>query len=183
MTTLIVTVDLPEGSVGVPYTGSFTVDAGPWSVFSVPHLNGKTVNVLADGFVIKGLVVTDDLVTLPFPASYVYIGLPYVSELETLQLEVNAPGLEQSKLKKIAKLWMRVTNTLGPQAGPNAAGLLDLKWRTNEVYGVPTNVFTGDKELSLTPKWNRDGRTFVRQTDPLPVTILALIPEVVPSDL
>ena len=53
-----------------------------------------------------------------------------------------------------------------------------MKYRTNEPYGSPVALFTGDKEFAIAPGWNTEGRIFIRQIDPLPITVLAVIPEV-----
>lgn len=51
------------------------------------HLEGKTINILADGCMIENKVVEEGKVTLPYPASKIVAGLPYEFELETLNLE------------------------------------------------------------------------------------------------
>ena len=33
-----------------------------------------------------------------------------------------------------------------------------------------------DEEILIDPSWNSNGRVFVRQTDPLPATVVAIIP-------
>jgi hypothetical protein len=45
-------------------------------------------------------------------------------------------------------------------------------------WGEPPALRTGDYRLALKSSWNTDGRLIFQQTQPLPVTILALIPEV-----
>ena len=56
-----------------------------------------------------------------------------------------------------------------------------VKQRSVEVLGSPMQPFDGDFAVTVPSEWNTDGRLFVRQTYPLPCTILDLIPEVNPG--
>jgi hypothetical protein len=44
------------------------------------------------------------------------------------------------------------------------------------------NVFTGDKEIEFRGNYETDGFIFVRQTQPLPLTILSLYPKLQTND-
>jgi len=44
------------------------------------------------------------------------------------------------------------------------------------------NVFTGDKEVEFRGNYETDGFIFVRQTQPLPLTILSLYPKLQTND-
>ena len=153
------------------------------TISGLDHLEGDTVNALADGNVVEGLTVTGGEITLPFEAAVVHVGLPYTADLETLRLEFDAgQGTMQGRKKQISKLTLRLENTRGLVAGPDADNLTELKWRQGEDYNAPTDLFTGDKDLNISPRWNTVGRIFIRQTYPLPVTVLGVIPEVVVSE-
>jgi hypothetical protein len=43
-------------------------------------------------------------------------------------------------------------------------------------------VFTGDKEVEFRGNYETDGFVFVRQTQPLPLTILSLYPKLQTND-
>jgi hypothetical protein len=43
-------------------------------------------------------------------------------------------------------------------------------------------VFTGDKEVEFRGNYETDGHIFVRQTQPLPLTVLSLYPELITND-
>jgi hypothetical protein len=53
-----------------------------------------------------------------------------------------------------------------------------MKQREFEVMGAPTALLTGDKKIILKSDWNSNGRLFMRQQDPLPLTILAVVSDV-----
>jgi hypothetical protein len=64
----------------------------PATVFSgLDHLEGQSVDVLADGAPHPAKTVALGQITLDYPASRVIVGLGYVSKLETMPLEAGAP--------------------------------------------------------------------------------------------
>ena len=57
------------------------------TVLGLEHLEGETINLLADGMVIENKVVQNGRVNLEVEASKIVAGLPYECEVETLNLE------------------------------------------------------------------------------------------------
>ena len=57
----------------------------------------------------------------------------------------------------------------------------EIKYGLPAQYGQTPDWITGDKDLTMSPSWNKDGQIVVQQRDPLPMTLLALIPEVIPG--
>jgi hypothetical protein len=68
--------------------------------------------------------------------------------------------------------------TRGLSAGPTSDRLVDIKERTTEQPGYPTMLTTGDERVLIDPSWNAQGRVFVRQANPLPATLVAIIPRI-----
>lgn len=150
------------------------------SVTGLSHLEGEDVTVLADGVVVNGLTVSSGAITLPQAASVVHVGLAYTSDLETMSLDVGSEGdgTSQGKKKKVSRLTVRLHNSRGLWAGPDENNLVEMKWRSGEDYDTATDMFSGDKVIVLPPKYAGDGRLMIRQIDPLPVTVLGIMPEV-----
>ena len=145
-------------------------------VTGLHHLNDTTVKVLADGNVISNLTVNSfGQLTLPYPASRVHVGLPYVTELKTLRVESD-PTIQGNK-KKINSVRVRFFKSRNLFIGPDKDNLFEMKQREEEDYGEPIRLLTGDKEIYLSSDWNEDGEIFIRQNEPLPMTIVAVIPE------
>ena len=145
------------------------------------HLEGESVVALADGNVVKNLTVTNGTVTLPAAASVVALGLPYSAEIETLALDVGAVqglGTVQGRLKTVAALTVRVEQSRGMFLGPNRNRMREWKQRSNEPYGTPIALFTGDFEQTLDADWNTNGNVVIQQNDPLPMAVLAIMPDV-----
>lgn len=165
---------------------AFFVDAGltyngaPASVIAgLNHLEGKTVNILADGAVMPQQVVTGGQVALQQPGSIVNIGLQITADLYTLPFAAQIDnGFGQGRPKNVNKVWLRVYRSGGIFVGPSADKLIEAKTRTTEPYGSPPNLITDEVPVAVSPSWTSGGQVFIRQTAPLPLTIVSLNAEV-----
>jgi hypothetical protein len=149
------------------------------SISGLTWLEGKTVNILADGAVHPQRVVTSGSVTLDQASSKVQIGLPIVSDLQTLPwaAQIDA-AFGQGRYKNVNKIWLRVYASSGIFAGPDANNLTEAKQRTNEPYGSPPALKSQEVEIVISPSWNDSGQVFIRQSDPLPLTAVSITLEV-----
>lgn len=148
------------------------------SISGLTWLEGKTVSILADGAVHPQRVVTSGTVNLDVAANIVTVGLPYQSDLETLPLAMQIDGFGQGRYKNINKAWLRVFKSSGIFIGPDANNLVEAKQRSTEPYGSPPALKSDEIMVMLTPSWASSGKVFVRQSDPLPLTIVGLTLEV-----
>ena len=147
-------------------------------ISGLTYLEGKTVSILADGAVHPERVVSSGSITLERAGSVVHIGLPYASDLNTLPMALQVEAFGQGRVKNINHVWLRVLESSGIFAGPSADKLVEAKQRTTEPYGTPPNLKTEDIKIMLSPAWQDNGQLFVRQTDPLPLTVVGLTLEV-----
>lgn len=162
-------------------TDAFFVDSGlsysgaPATVFSgLTHLEGKTVVVVADGAKLAGpFVVAAGAVTLPAAASNVHIGLAITADFETLNLDVQGSAIRDKK-KRVGSVTLIVDKSSRSfYSGPDTSSLTVYELGGAEVVA---DEHTGHIEVQLSTTWNEHGRVFVRQTDPLPLTILGILP-------
>ena len=167
--------DLP---VSLRNTGITTYEVARNVISGISWLEGKTVNILADGAVHPQKTVSSGAITLDRAASVVHVGLPYNSDLNTLPMALQVEAFGQGRVKNLNHVWLRVLESSGIFAGPSADQLVEAKQRTVEPYGSPPNLKTQDIKIMLTPQWQDNGQLFVRQTDPLPLTVVALTLEV-----
>lgn len=175
-----------EGSV---IADAFFVDSGltydgvPADVISgLSHLIGQTVQVLADGATHPDCVVSGGgSITLNREASVVHVGLGSRAVLGTMRIEAgSALGSAQGKTKRIDTLVLRVLDTLGGKVGPaDDDNVLDeILYRSSaDLMDGPPAVYTGDlPKVAFNGDYETDGRVFVVQDQPLPMTIVALMP-------
>ena len=173
-------------------TDAFFVDAGlsysgaPATVFAgLDHLEAEIIAVLADGNVIfdgdptasnaEDFRVASGSITLPAPAEEVHIGLPIrFAEIETLSLDVAGTAL-RDKEKRLQSITLLVeASARGFFAGPDTAHLLQQfaePWEPD-----PGALVTDQLELSLASSFVPGGRVIIRHTDPLPFTVLGVMP-------
>lgn len=161
--------------------------AGLW------HLEGKNVSVFADGFVVASpnnasydiVTVTNGAITLDKPYGVIHVGLPYLSDIETL--DVDTPNGETLADKRViindVTLYVEETRGVWVGAKPPTSdttdpleGLREHKLRDTEDYDSPPSLTTDKIEVTIRAEWNSNGRVFVRQVDPIPMTILSANP-------
>lgn len=144
----------------------------------ISHLEGKAVVCLADGNVVSGLTVSGGAVTLPNHAAVAHIGLPYTSDVETLRINVQGQETLTDKHKTVSSVTVIVDETRGILASAGEGKeLFEKKQRDYEDYNDPTSLLTGEARIDIPNDWDGQGRVFIRQADPLPITVLAIIPE------
>ena len=142
------------------------------------HLEGKTVSILADGSVHPQRVVTGGSVALQEAAGIAHVGLQYISDMETLDLELkNANETVLDKKISVTGLTVRVEESRGIFAGKDKKNLYEHKTDRDD-YESPIELLTGQADIPISNDWQGKGRVFIRQSDPLPLTVLAVIPEV-----
>jgi hypothetical protein len=157
------------------------------------HLEGESVSVFADGFVVANpnndaydvrTVATGSL-TLDKPYSVIHIGLPYTSDIETLNIDTAQGETISDKSKLVSKVTLFVEDSrgvwVGPKPPPDEAtdflgGLTEVKVRNDEGYDDPVDLRTGTIDVNIQSEWSSNGRIFIRQTDPLPLSVLAVAP-------
>ena len=144
------------------------------------HLIGETVAIFADGSVSPTQTVTaTGTITLPHGACRIHVGLPYVCDLQTLPLVFpKAEALGQGTIKSVTKAFIRVDRSRGIFAGPDFDHLTEYPQRTNEDYGDPTRDVSEEIEITLEPNWSTSGQVAIRDSDPVPISILSMAVEV-----
>lgn len=158
---------------GLTYDGAATN-----TLSGLDHLEGETVSVLADGAVLTQKTVTSGAITLEVEASKIHVGLPITADMRTLPLAFEIEGYGQGRTKNVNKVWLRVFESSGIFAGPSLDDLREYKQRTTEVYGSPPELKTKEVSVVLTPTWGDSGSIYVRQSDPLPLTVVSMSLEV-----
>ena len=147
-------------------------------ISGITHLEGKQVSVLGDGVVLGSFTVSSGAIHLPAPYSKIVVGLPYVSEAGLLDIE-NPNGMTLIDAnKQVIKVRMLVESTRGVQVsddGVNYDDAVPSDFVGDDYAAIPT-LKTGVIEVALSPEWNNSGRVTIRQTDPLPLTLLAAAP-------
>jgi hypothetical protein len=166
------------------------------TVTGLSHLEGKEVTVFADGYVVANPLrstygtpktVTSGAITLDGTFAVIHIGLPFIIDLETLNIDTPQGESLVTRKKNVASVVLHLDDTRGIWVGAKPPtdddedpleNLVELKLRENETMEQAISLFSGEQELQINSEWNSNGRIFMRQVDPVPVTILAVVPDV-----
>lgn len=198
------------GAPGFPFAagGNWTI-APQVTSLNAPHLAGMTVVALADGVPLTGITVgPTGAIPLPFAASNVKAGLPFLPQFQTPYL--NGSGVVQGARKVIPALTVRVASSASfqygtnqpdgaamnpPQLGPTWTGLATQNYANPTggqsappIYTSPggqqvQQLWTGDiRGLGGGAQWNSKGQVAIQQPLPLALEITAVEPEVLPGD-
>ena len=156
---------------GATYRGEETT-----TISGLSHLKGQTVAVLADGGVVYEKTVADDgTIALERPAKIVHVGLPYETLIETLDPEISAnDGTLCGMKKSVSKVIIRVRETAGLLVGPDEDSLVEVKFPVGGKYNEPFPLLTGDLQTTLPGRWRTEASVVMKQTYPLPMTVLSI---------
>jgi len=158
-----------------------TYDGAPTQyIGGLTWLEGKTVAILADGAVHPPCVVTGGAIVLESKASRVQVGLPITADLHTLPFvaALQDGSFAQGRVKNVNRVSLRVHRSAGIWVGPSVDELTEDKPRSTEPYGAPPALKSEEIDVMLSPDWSDGGQVFVRQSDPLPLTIVSLTVQV-----
>jgi hypothetical protein len=173
-----------NSTTAVAHTSGATVDQVLETVTGLSHLEGQTVSILADGATHPTKVVSSGSISLDRASKKVKVGLSYTSILQTMRINAGSQnGTAQGKTKRIYEVTARLFESVGIEVGPDLNNMERVPFRTSSDpmdQGIPP--FTGDKEVEFRGNFETDGFIFVRQTQPLPLTVLSLYPRLVTND-
>lgn len=153
---------------GVTYDG-----AAATTISGLSHLIGESVAILADGIPVPSQVVNGSgEITLTTAASKVHVGLPYSCKLKTLPLATGAGKGDAPPFGAYVG-WIEPRVLLHLSGEVTIAGERIQVRATNELLDDPTPLFSGYADV---PALGYDalGQIVIEQSDPLPVTILAI---------
>jgi hypothetical protein len=110
-----------------------------------------------------------------------------MSDLETLDVDTPQGETVSDKMKIVSGVAVYIEDSRGIMAGPKPPsddeddpleGLYEYKARNAEGYDEPVSLMTGQIYIATKSEWNNNGRTFLRQVDPVPLSVLAIMPKV-----
>lgn len=155
---------------------------------SLACLDGMEVKLFLDGNVECNQTVANSELTVDDgrTVARAVIGLPYTCDIELLDIEKGSTGIAtdtlQGKFIKIGKVVLRFFKSRMPFVGPTANKLTQIRPRQFEKFGEAGTLVSGDAKVTLKPDWNSNGRLLIRQTEPVPLTILAVFPNIITED-
>lgn len=157
-----------------------TYDGVPNDTISgLDHLEGETVSICGDGSVYADQVVASGAVTLAQECSVVHVGLPFVSEVKLLRLESgSADGTSIGKKRRMSQVSYMLNRTAAFKHGTDFDNLDQLTFRTSsDPLNEAVPLFTGIKEERIEGTPDTESQICIRQDQPLPLMLLAVMPQ------
>jgi hypothetical protein len=155
-------------NVGTPYwTYAKTNFSG------LTNLIGQTVAIQADATVLPQQVVSaTGSVVLPTAGGVVHVGLPYVSQLQSLQFNNQGQASIRNCMKTPSRVSVVVDESLPFYAGVNFTNMNQVPIRQFETYGQAIIPHTGVLHVQLTSDPSDDAVVCIQMSDPAPLTVL-----------
>jgi hypothetical protein len=156
---------------GLTYSG-----AAATTISGLTHLEGESVTVLANGAAHANKTVSSGAITLDRSATKAQIGLGYTSQLRTMRIEGgSAQGTSQGAIKRIHDVTFRFFRTVGAKVGSSATNHDSIPFRSSaDEMGESLDLFTGDKTIEFPNGYDTDAHVFVKQEQPLPMTVIGI---------
>lgn len=149
------------------------------------HLANQDVGVLVDGAVQStGRVSNAGVLTLASPGTVINVGLKYNSDLRFLRPDVGAAdGTAHGKIRRVHRFGMDYYRTLGLMLGPDFNSLDRIEMRErSDVPGRAPSLKSEIKVETIAMNYDFDNKVCLRVSDPLPATILAVMPRLHEED-
>lgn len=139
-------------------------------------LAGSSIAIFADGAVQpRQTVSSTGTFTLPNAGGVVHAGLPYVSQLQSMQLNVQGQKTIRNQKKTVPTLSTVVDQSMPFMVGPDFNHLTAVQMRQFETYGAPIAPQTGVFHTNMQTQLNDNAVVCVQQSDPVPLTLLSWI--------
>jgi hypothetical protein len=168
-----------DGSGFAAYSSGGVARKAVTALSGLSHLEGAEVVAAANGYAETGLVVSGGSITLSTPASRVHVGLPYTCQMITLPLSTyGGSNTVDKRTMNINRLTVQVERTMGMWTGPSTDLMREAKFGLPSAYGQPLPMVTEDVNVTLKGDWSKEKQVVIEQRSPLPITILAVAPDV-----
>jgi len=149
-------------------------------------LEGRSVAVLADGYVVTGRTVVAGRLTpdLPNAATVISVGLPYESYIRTLPVVAQTgSGSTVGRRQSVSNVIIKVMNTLGIRVGtgdnPVLASMFDAPLPDDVTGDTPRPPYTGDLDtMGMDPGDWKTAKVTIAQLQPLPMVVLGVFPDI-----
>lgn len=149
-------------------------------VSGLSHLEGKTVEVLADGSYLGKFTVSKGAIELDKPVKHVTVGLPYESDFETMDIPVPSQrGTSYGVKKKVSTIHLKMLDTFGGLVGINGFNrMMPIKMQAPVLIGGVPPLYSGDYRIEPGADYQEQATITVKQDRPYPLTCLTMSAEV-----
>jgi hypothetical protein len=170
-------------ATGTTITGLDHLEAKDVSVLLINGSTGYDVIASPNNPAYTAITVSGGEITVPASATNgrCIVGLPYVTDIQTLDLDgANSSRMDSGINIKRVGLWLEdaVAPFVANQV-PSGDDVSTMNRMPNTTAGeaIATGLVSGYCEVTVDGAFTRGGRIFIRQVDPVPLSVLAIIPQ------
>ena len=144
-------------------------------ITGISALNGASCSALCDGSVVRDVTVSGGVATFVTAYEKIVIGRQYNSDMKTLGVENVQGETLVGKTKNIKNVTILVKDSRGVYAGQDEDNLDEAVPEDSlDDLSTPPALVTGTISSLISSTWDDNGAVFIRQSDPLPLTVLAV---------
>ncbi len=148
-------------------------------ISGLAHLEGKTVQVVADGAYIGEYTVTSGAIELEGSYSVIIVGLGYTGIFKTFNYGFNiSVKTTQTSQKNLIKAFIRFIKSAGGKFGDSLYNLVPIQqFNPDGFYDIPPLLMDNDKEITYNNNnISIEKRVYIVQDLPLPMQITMIVP-------
>ena len=129
--------------------------------------------------VVTGLTVSSGSITLSTAASVVHVGLNYNSDVQPLwPIVQDEQGIAIGVAQRITQLNLMLYKSAGGKFGPDSSNLVSIDYDEGD-WHESNGFYSGmTAEMAVDGGYEGSPTPFIRQDEPLPLTVLAAIMEI-----
>ena len=145
------------------------------TISGIEHLEGEVVQVVADGMVLPGRLVSDGKITLTYPASKVHVGLGYEASFVPTMPDIGAPdGSTAGRRMRVQRAVLDGMNATQCWVGPDRDHLILLDNVTTRRLDQPADSWTGRARMIPDTAYDEEYRFMVLHKLPTPFRVRAV---------
>lgn len=183
---------------------TITIEQGLWRTFTeldgLDHLEGQKVSVRLDGFThasplnteedYEEFTVVDGKITLADDdrGSFISVGLPIVTDIKTLEVDTVNQSPTKLEGQIVNRLWLSYLDSLFLYAGSElpeddtVTGMDNQCFQVEPDEGISNNIpplpQSERLEMIIQGDWKVNGSVSLRNVDPQPIGLRAIIPDI-----
>jgi acyl dehydratase len=163
---------------GLQYSGSAAT-----TITGLDHLEGEEVVAVADGNVVTGLTVSSGEIELTKAAEKVTVGLAYTPTIELLELDTGSITGPRGRKASVNNVMVEFKDSRGGWVGTvddqgNPGTLQEIPARYVSDGYDPLSLKSFKQDVTVPGTWERGLQVRIEQRVPMPMSILAVIPDV-----
>jgi Ubiquitin-activating enzyme E1 FCCH domain len=158
------------------YTGGGSVSQVFNQVSGMSYLLGNTVVAVGDGaLILVPTVVTSDVVTFPYYANLITIGIPYQTTIQPTNPVLSSQGATTRGMpQKLNRVTLSLYEAMSGMYGTDPQHMYDLDYGPGTKAQTP-QMSTKEITVDMDADWTEEDTFFVTQNVPLPFTLRGIV--------